>query len=256
MKAIPLAQVLTIMKPIYTFLLLPALALCVAGLRAEVPASPATGGLSVADLRCEYRTNPMVIDAARPRLSWTLASPVRGARQSAYQILVASSALVLAADEGDWWDSGKVASDESTQIEYAGNPLASGANCFWKVRAWDASGQAGAWSATARWTMGLLKPEYWRASWIRADLGNEVSPWFRKTFMLDSAPPRVIAYVNAIGYFELYVNGRRVGAEVLAPAVSDTRVQSLYVAYDIGPLVLRGVDQQSGLIKRLAPGDR
>jgi alpha-L-rhamnosidase len=240
MKAIPLAQVLTIMKPIYTFLLLPALALCVAGLRAEVPASPATGGLSVADLRCEYRTNPMVIDAARPRLSWTLASPVRGARQSAYQILVASSALVLAADEGDWWDSGKVASDESTQIEYAGNPLASGANCFWKVRAWDASGQAGAWSATARWTMGLLKPEYWRASWIRADLGNEVSPWFRKTFMLDSAPPRVIAYVNAIGYFELYVNGRRVGAEVLAPAVSDTRVQSLYVAYDIGPYLQAG----------------
>jgi len=203
-------------------------------------ASPAHGGLTVVGLRCEYRTDPLAVDAARPRLYWTLASPVRGAMQSAYQILVASSAQALAADQGDWWDSGKVASDESTQIEYAGKPLGSGADCFWKVRAWDTAGQASAWSAPSRWKMALLKQEDWQASWIRADFDKDVSPWLRKTFVLDSAPPRAIAYVNAVGYFELYVNGSKVSADVLAPAVTDMKSLSLYVAYDIGPYLRAG----------------
>ena len=90
----------------------------------ETPVNANHRRLAVADLRCEYRTDPMAVDTVRPRLSWVLASPARGARQSAYQILVASSPQKLAADQGDRWDSGKVSSDEATQIEYAGAPLA------------------------------------------------------------------------------------------------------------------------------------
>ncbi|MEI6074137.1 MAG: family 78 glycoside hydrolase catalytic domain [Verrucomicrobiota bacterium] len=202
----------------------------------------ANGNLKVSDLRCEYLTNPLAIDAARPRLSWTLSSPMRGARQSAYQILVASSPQNLAAEKTDLWDSGKVSSDETIQTEYAGKPLASGADCFWKVRAWDSSDSPSAWSEPARWTLGLLKPEDWQASWIRADFTNSISPWLRKTFVLDSAPSHAVAYVNAIGYFELYVNGCKVGTDVLAPAVSDTRIHSLYVAYDISSYLQAGTN--------------
>jgi hypothetical protein len=199
-------------------------------------------GTTVAGLRCEYQTHPLAVESAKPRLSWTLASDTRGARQSAYQILVASSPQKLAADQGDRWDSGKVASDTTIQTEYAGAPLASGADCFWKVRAWDAADKPGAWSEPARWTMGLLKPDDWRATWIRAGFNNSISPWLRKTFTLAAAPERALAYVNAVGYFELYVNGHKVSADVLSPAVSDLKAHTLYVTYDLAPYLKAGTN--------------
>ncbi len=200
----------------------------------------------LANLRCEYRKDPLGIDAAQPRLSWTLEAgklkAERAIKQTAYQILVASTPELLTKDRGDLWDSGKVASDETIQIEYAGKSLMSEAECFWKVRSWDAADKPGAWSEPAHWTMGLLSPEDWQASWIHADFTNSVSPWLRKTFALAAAPSRAVAYVNAIGYFELYVNGRKVGTDVLSPAVADTRVHSLYVAYDLAPYLKAGTN--------------
>lgn len=123
-------------------------------------------------LRCEYRVNPLGVDVPQPRLSWVLESAPpdeRGQRQTAYQILVASSEENLRADRGDLWDSGKVASDQTAHIVYAGRPLKSGQECWWKVRAWDGDGRASAWSEPARWTMGLLEPGEWQAKWIGYD---------------------------------------------------------------------------------------
>ena len=120
----------------------------------------------VNNLRCEYLSNPLGIDAANPRLSWVLASKQRSEKQTAYQVIVASSAGLLDADNGDLWDSGKVASDESAQIVYGGKPLGSRQDCFWKVRTWDAHGNPSPWSSTARWQMGLLQPQDWSAQWI------------------------------------------------------------------------------------------
>ena len=126
--------------------------------------------MQVADLRCEYLTDPLGIDAAAPRLSWTLRSGQRGQRQTAYQVLVASSPERLAQQQGDLWDSGRVASDATAQVVYAGKPLGSRQACFWKVRAWDRDGQPSDWSQPARWEMGLLRPDDWTARWIAADL--------------------------------------------------------------------------------------
>ena len=106
-----------------------------------------------ANLRCEYLTDPLGIDAGSPRFSWILSSNRRGELQSAYQILVASSPKLLSLGKGDLWDSGKVSSDESSQIIYAGNPLVSRESCFWKVRTWDRDGKAGDWSPNAQWSM-------------------------------------------------------------------------------------------------------
>jgi len=117
-------------------------------------------------LRCEYLSNPPGLDATSPRLSWILTADTRGEKQTAYQILMASSANLLDADTGDLWDSGKVVSDETSQIAYAGKTLASRESCFWKVRAWDRHGQAGQWSSQAQWRMGLLVPSDWSAQWI------------------------------------------------------------------------------------------
>ena len=126
----------------------------------------AQGALAVTDLRCEYLADPQGIDLTSPRLSWILTADQRDQHQSAYQILVASSEEKLAQNEGDLWDSGRIESDQSVQVHYAGRPLASREACFWKVRAWDQDGQASPWSPPARWTMGLLEPTDWRATWI------------------------------------------------------------------------------------------
>jgi alpha-L-rhamnosidase len=125
--------------------------------------------VTLANLRCEYLVNPVGIDATRPRLSWNLQPGEpgrRGMRQTAYRVLVASSAERLAENRGDLWDSGKVASDLMVGVEYGGKPLASGSRCWWKVMVWDQRGQASPWSAPAFWTLGLLHIDDWQAKWI------------------------------------------------------------------------------------------
>lgn len=123
------------------------------------------------DLRCEYLAEPVGIDVCEPRLSWklTAASPaMRGVRQSAYQILVASLPELLAKHKGNVWDSGKVSTENSINIPFGGKPLASRQQLFWKVRVWVGNRKPTAWSEPARWEMGLLKSEDWQAKWIDA----------------------------------------------------------------------------------------
>ena len=131
-------------------------------------AANAPSDLTPRDLRCEYLVDPMGIEETAPRLSWTLQSPRRAERQSAWQVLVASSIEVLASDRGDLWDSGKVASSQTAHIEYAGAALKSRQTCHWKVRAWDRDDQPGPWSTPARWEMGLTAPDDWSAKWVEA----------------------------------------------------------------------------------------
>lgn len=112
-------------------------------------------GLVPTALRCEYRNNPLGIDDTQQRLSWQVKSDRRGQSQGAWRILVASSKDLLKQNIDDLWDSGRVINDETVNIVYAGKPLASGQECFWKVRVWDKSGNS-QWSEPASWSMGLL----------------------------------------------------------------------------------------------------
>ena len=192
-------------------------------------------------LRCEYRLDPLGIDVAAPRLSWTLKSNQRGQRQTAYRILAASSRRLLNKNTGDLWDSGLVASDQSMQIAYAGKPLRSNMQCFWKVRVWDKDGEPSGWSKAASWTMGLLEPKDWTAKWIsydasrqRQSLAKDIdlarASWiwypegdaasavpvakrhFRKAFALAAGREvkSAVCAVTADNWFKLYVNGRPV----------------------------------------------
>ncbi len=122
--------------------------------------------MQVSNLKCEYRVNPVGIDVLRPRLFWQLHSSRRGERQSAYRILIASDQNLLKQRKVDLWDSGRVLSDQTVQIEYDGVPLGSRQECFWKVMTWDKDGRPSRWSDTARWTMGLLRAEEWQAKWV------------------------------------------------------------------------------------------
>lgn len=130
-----------------------------------------TGSLAPQELRCEYLTSPLAIHEIRPRLYWTLHSDRRAERQTAYQVQVASSEVLLAAGKPDLWDSGRVQSSQTLHIEYGGEVLGSRQACHWRVRAWDRDGREGAWSEPALWEMGLLQPSDWIAKWIEAGPG-------------------------------------------------------------------------------------
>jgi alpha-L-rhamnosidase len=193
-------------------------------------------GLSIQKLRCEYLTNPLGIDCVHPRLSWELHSPGRGQEQSAYEILVASSRARLADDQGDLWDSGKVVSGQSVQIPYNGEALRSGQQVFWKVRVWDQAGAASRFSPPATWEMGLLSAQGWHpARWIARNLdkNDPLAPMLRRQFTLKKTVKRARVYVCGLGYYELHLNGRKVGDHHLDPAYTDYNRRVLYVTYDV-----------------------
>ena len=202
----------------------------------------AFAGLSVEQLRCEYLENPLGIDAAQPRLSWIVDSSGRGQRQTAYQILVAGSAAGLKKDLGDLWDSGKVVSDQTTFVAYAGKALASRQTCFWKIRSWDKDGKVSSWSKPAFWEMGILAPEDWRAQWITrtTNINDLPAPYFRRELALDGKIIKARAYVSGLGYYELHINGEKIGNHLLDPGYTRYDKRDLYLTYDVTSQLKRG----------------
>jgi alpha-L-rhamnosidase len=202
---------------------------------AAIGALSSHAAINVSGLRCEDAVNPLGIDAAKPRLSWLLTSSERGQAQTAYQILVASDKDKLRSDQADIWDSGKVVSDQSIQVLYKGPTLSSRQRYFWKVRVWDKSGVASTYSESAFWEMTLLSPRDWKANWIGFTggwLGRAL--YFRSDLTLAKPVRRARVYVSGIGYYELRLNGIKVGDNVLDPGFTDYTKRVLYATYDVG----------------------
>lgn len=224
------------------------------------------GKMRIHSLTCEYLANPIGIDNVKPRLTWQMESFRRGAAQSAYQIFAAHNEDDLNNGKLLVWDSGKVGSYHNTLVPYAGPPLHSMERIYWKVRIWDETGVTSDWSPPACWEMGLLHPEDWgSAKWIRLpkDTRNSSlskrplqtlnmpepqnweshpSPMFRREFNTNSEIRQARAYVCGLGYYELYLNGQKVGDHLLDPAITTYDVRAFYVTYDITPFVQEGAN--------------
>ncbi|MBO0947929.1 glycoside hydrolase family 78 protein [Fibrella forsythiae] len=206
-------------------------------------------GVTVQQVRCETLTNPEGIDATRPRLSWEISSTKRAIEQTGYQILVASSEEKLAADTGDLWDSGKVTSAQSIQVAYGGKLLKSGMRCFWKVNVWTNQGETG-WSKPAHWSMGLLNYLDWKGRWIGLDrafawdtettFSRLSARYFRKEFVATKTIQHAAAYIIGLGLYELYLNGQKVGDQVLAPCPTDYTQGVKYNTFDVTSLLKTG----------------
>ncbi|MDR3269194.1 MAG: glycoside hydrolase family 78 protein [Tannerella sp.] len=230
-----------------------------------------TTSVTVVDPTCEYLVNPLGIDVVQPRLGWKIrqtADARNGQLQTAWQVMVASSPEQLAAGNGDLWDSGKVKSAQSIQVAYQGKPLESMQQCWWKVRIWNNHGEVTAWSQPARWGMGLLQPSDWQAQWIgdQPDLALKEyvayvyahhdqpdfdvekwknpptlpSPMLRKSFGVNGEVKQAFLYVSALGYYEMWINGARIGSRQLAPEWTDYNYRVQYQTYDLTEQVKPG----------------
>lgn len=201
-------------------------------------------------LRCETLDNPVGIDVAQPRMSWEISVKEQAVVQTAYQILVASTPEKLAKNEGDLWNSGKVAGDQSIQVTYGGKALKSRQDCYWKVKVWTNKGES-EWSEPAHWSMGLLLASDWKGKWIGADtsfmwdsahtqFSRLSARYYRKEFTNQHNIKKATLYIAGPGLYEGFINGNRIGTQVLAQSPTDYRKTVRYNTYDVTKLVHKG----------------
>jgi len=212
------------------------------------------------DLRVEYDRDPNNLEptngghAERPRFSWTGPTVARAGKQTAYRIIVSRTQHNLGRNHGDAWDSGKVESDESTNVPYDGSVLAPDQTYYWKVRVWDEDGNTSEWSDTAVFSTAIPDADdQWEGEWIGADLdpieapevhSNEVppDPLFRTEFSLEKDVAEARLHISGLGFNEPYLNGERVGDHVLDPAITDYEETVLFTSYDVTDLVRQGAN--------------
>ena len=189
---------------------------------------------NIEKLECEQLLNPIAIEHQHPGLSWQMASEYKAKSQTAYRIIVASSISLLQQNKGDYWDTGKTSSTNSSQVFYKGKPLTSRKKLYWKVMVWDEKNMPSNWSQTASWSMGLLKATDWQGKWIGAfenpypdSAVTYPSPFFRKEFTAEKKIKQATVHISGLGFYELFLNGKKIGDQVLAPAVTNYDKRSL-----------------------------
>ena len=224
--------------------------LIAAGWTAAIVSASAVGTLgapvTVKNLRCEYKVDPMGIDVGKPRLSWELVDPERGVLQTSYEIRVGRTEADLAKGKL-LWDSGKQPSDSSIQVEYGGPALESRRIYYWQVRVADNHGHSSDWSQPAHWEMGLVEAADWKAKWITPDLVEDETksnpaPLLRREISLDKRVEGARLYVTAMGLYEMSINGKRVGDEYFTPGWTSYDFRYQYQTYDVTSSLKRGTN--------------
>lgn len=231
------------------------------------PAYSVSAGILPVQLQCESKSNPIGLTETSPRLSWQVVSTNasdRGQYQTAFQIQVASTPQLLAANVGDLWDTGQVMTNQTSQIAYSGSALTSHELCYWHVQVWDMNGQASGWSGSAMWSMGILSQSEWTAQWIGRDdappwntastflqanwiwfpEGNPTvsapvaTRWFRKTFTVPAGDTitQAVATMAGDNMFTLYINGQ------IALSAEDPTYWQDYGQADISPFLVAGTN--------------
>jgi alpha-L-rhamnosidase len=199
--------------------------------------------ISVSNLQCEMLNNPEGIDVVQPRLSWQIKSDVNDVKQTAYQIIVASTLENLNANEADLWDSGKVASNESVNIIYNGKKLGDRQNAFWKVTVFTNKGEIKS-AESAHFSIGILTYADWKSTrWIgyeKLSKDDSVSQYsrlsaryLRKEINLKKQIKNAKVYIMGMGLYELYINGNKIGDQVLAPVPTDYTKNVKYNVFDV-----------------------
>ena len=200
--------------------------------------------VTVKQLLCENRNNPIGLDIPKPQLSWQLVSANRNCMQTGYEIRVAEEAADLVKAKNLLWETGKVESDQSVHVSYLGKSLLSGKKYYWQIKVWDNKGNVSAWSEPAFWQMGFLNVADWKAQWIKAGYNEDTllrpSPLFRKTFAAEKKIKSANLFITSHGLYESFINGKRISDTYLTPGFTSFNKRLQYQLYDVTKYLQQG----------------
>ena len=235
-------------------------------------------GFKPINLKCEFNENALGVDVNNPNLSWNIEASdtmLRGLKQSAFQIMASTTLDNLKKDEGVLWNSGKVQSDQMSNIIYSGKPLQSSQKCWWKVKIWNEKGEESDWSKPAFWIMGVLKSDDWKAKWISAkgaekyalnykwamkdfnknEIYSEPQPnapkdsdpnyssmLLQKEFYVNPNLTLAVLHISGLGHCELSLNGSKVGDYLLTPGWTNYKKTVLYDTYEVTQILKTGAN--------------
>ena len=196
--------------------------------------------LAVVKLTCEYRKNPLGLDVSVPRICWQLVSDKKNTKQTQYRIQVAPNRSF----EGVIWDTGEVCSNQSVHISYAGPKLLPRTRYYYRVQVADNHNEKSEWSEPASWETGMMNHDQWQAQWITSSLPEErsleASPLMRTEFTTTKTVASARIYVTALGFYTLYLNGKRVGEDYFTPGWTSYNNRLQYQTYDVTDMVQQG----------------
>lgn len=221
------------------------LLMCLVGCTTNV----GTGNVKLTNVQTEMRENPEGLGVTNPRFSWKLSGVKPDMMQKAYQIEVADSKKALAAGTDLVWNSGRVESDQSVLVPYAGKALESGKAYYWRVTVWT-NGDETTQSPVQHWSMGLLKSSEWKAKWIGLNDTDNLkvkdnrtslpARYLRKEFKAEAKPKRAVLYISGVGSSVPYINGKTLGDDVFGPLPTWYDASVPYLTYDVTSLVKKG----------------
>ena len=200
--------------------------------------------IKVGQLWVENKVNPAGIAVTQPRFSFASTSTGKAVLQTAYEIRVAASLSDLQRGKKLLWNSGKVPSDASLHVLYAGSPLKSMQKYFWQVKVWDNQKNESEWSAPADFITGIMHKQDWRAKWIEPGFQEDTvlrpSPLLRKEFTLSKKVQSAKVVMTAHGLYEAFINGKKVGNGFLTPGWTSYNKRLAYQTYDVTDMVTSG----------------
>ncbi len=205
--------------------------------------------VTLQNLHCEQKVSPLGIDVVQPRFSWQLQSNLRNVQQTSYRIIVSTTQQNLYKFNGDIWDSKVVNSSNAILISYNGKPLESNTKYYWAVIATTNKSKLIIIN-NAFFTTGLLNNSDWQAKWIgydKASVWDSITQWsrlsaryLRKEFTTSTTVKRATVFISGLGLYELYINGKKIGNQVLAPNPTDYRKTVFYNTYDVTKNIIVG----------------
>jgi alpha-L-rhamnosidase len=210
----------------------------------------ATSSLQPASLTCEYIENPLGIDTKSPRLGWNFASNEQNQYQLAYEIIVSDNLSSINKDIGNVWATGKISSAENIQIAYAGKALQSFTRYYWRAKVYNAKNEASEWSNINWFETAMFSQSDWKAQWISDGSKNpehdedyykeDRMPLLRKSFSANKKIASARLYISGVGYYEAYLNAKKISSNMLDPGFTTYRKQVMYVVHDITSLIKKG----------------